>query len=97
MLSVVCFNTQVSAEGSFHVLAKSDDLVWTAMSVASFGCSLQHYDWNAEIVRQVHHEFDIPQSWYLKAQLVFGRKTEEPGPIPYNPLATVDERIKVIS
>ena len=93
---MACFNTQVSAEGSLHDAAESNNLVWTAMSVAGFGCSLQHYDWHPEIVRQVYHEFDIPQSWRLKAQLVFGHKTKEPGPIPYKPLATVDERVKII-
>lgn len=49
---------------------------WTALEAENVGANLQHYN---EIVREkVEAEFDVPSSWKLSAQLVFGTKVGEP-------------------
>lgn len=71
-------------------------LVWTAFSVAGMGCSLQHYDWHPGVVSSVREAFGAPESWELKAQLVFGSKTAEPGERPFQPSQSIEERVKVV-
>lgn len=44
--------------------------VWTALAEHDIGASLQHY--NPIIDDQVAETFDIPSTWKLRAQLVFG-------------------------
>ena len=72
-------------------------IVWTALSIAGFGASIQHYDSNEKIVEQINSRFEVPKSWSLRAELVFGNKTKEPGEVPYRPLATLDERYRLLS
>lgn len=55
--------------------------VWTALAEQEIGANLQHY--NPVIDDQVAEEFDIPSSWKLRAQLVFGSIEEEPAPKEY--------------
>jgi predicted oxidoreductase (fatty acid repression mutant protein) len=40
--------------------------------------NLQHY--NPLIDDEVKKVFEIPEHWILKAQMVFGTPTQEPGP-----------------
>ena len=44
--------------------------VWTALAEQNIGASLQHY--NPIIDKEVAQIFDIPSTWKLNAQLVFG-------------------------
>ena len=44
--------------------------VWTALSSVGLGAALQHY--NPAIDLETAMMFDLPASWHLKAQLVFG-------------------------
>lgn len=44
--------------------------VWTALSSVGLGAALQHY--NPAIDAETLKMFDLPKSWHLKAQLVFG-------------------------
>lgn len=44
--------------------------VWTALSSAGLGASLHHY--NPAIDQETSAMFDLPTSWHMKAQLVFG-------------------------
>ncbi|MDR0921159.1 MAG: nitroreductase family protein [Lactobacillales bacterium] len=43
---------------------------WVALAEANIGANLQHY--NPVIDEKVAAEFDIPDSWNLRGQLVFG-------------------------
>lgn len=43
---------------------------WSALSEIGIGANLQHY--NPVIDASVKKEWDIPESWVLKSQLVFG-------------------------
>lgn len=55
---------------SEHASAIAQFAVWTALSEVNVGGSLQHYNPIAD--EAVAKEFDIPASWKLRAQLVFG-------------------------
>lgn len=52
--------------------------VWTALETHGLGANLQHY--NPLIDEEVKQTFRIPDHWILKAQMVFGTPTKEPGP-----------------
>lgn len=51
--------------------------IWTALEAEGFGANLQHY--NPIVDQKVQATWDIPTSWELNAQLVFGAKTGEAG------------------
>ncbi len=50
--------------------------VWTALANSGLGAHLQHY--NPVVDQIVTQHFELPASWQLKAQLVFGSIEEEP-------------------
>lgn len=45
-------------------------VAWTALEAEGLGANLQHY--NPLIDNKVTAEWDVPKSWELTAQLVFG-------------------------
>jgi predicted oxidoreductase (fatty acid repression mutant protein) len=49
--------------------------VWTALSAEGLGCNLQHYQ--PGITEWVRSRYGVPETWELKAQLVFGEVVEE--------------------
>ncbi|RKG33943.1 nitroreductase family protein [Acinetobacter tianfuensis] len=55
---------------SEHSTAIAQFAVWTALSEQNIGASLQHY--NPIVDEEVAAAFTIPDSWKLRAQLVFG-------------------------
>lgn len=55
---------------SEHSSAIAQFAVWTALSEVQVGASLQHY--NPIIDEEVAQTFNVPASWKLRAQLVFG-------------------------
>lgn len=70
-------------------------LVWTALELEGLGCNLQHFNFMPEFADEVGKKWELPATWKLKAQLVFGtpvnglvRKSEK----TYNPL---EERVKI--
>ena len=50
-------------------------VVWTALADSGVGASLQHF--NQSIDHAVAEHFDIPNTWLLRSQLVFGSIEEE--------------------
>jgi predicted oxidoreductase (fatty acid repression mutant protein) len=64
--------------------------LWTLLTDAGLGVSLQHY--NPLIDEDVHQTWDISAKWKLIAQMPFGAPTHEPEPKTFQPL---DERIRV--
>lgn len=65
-------------------------LLWTALELEGLGANLQHY--NPLIDEQIASTWEVPKTWRLNAQLVFGGKTSEAGPKEFKP---VEERVKV--
>ena len=55
---------------SEHSSAIAQFAVWTALSEEKIGASLQHY--NPILDEETAQVFDVPHSWKLRAQLVFG-------------------------
>ena len=53
--------------------------IWTALEDMGLGVNIQHY--NMLIDEDVKKIFDIPGSWDLVAQMVFGEILERPAPI----------------
>ncbi|WP_111858534.1 nitroreductase family protein [Acinetobacter sp. CFCC 10889] len=53
-----------------HSTAIAQFATWTALNTEGLGASLQHY--NPIVDEQVHAEWEIPTTWQLRAQLVFG-------------------------
>lgn len=51
--------------------------VWVALAEAGIGASLQHY--NPLIDEAVKAEWNLPESWNLRAQMPFGNIAAEPG------------------
>ncbi|KAJ5178012.1 uncharacterized protein N7500_000711 [Penicillium coprophilum] len=64
--------------------AMSQYLVWTALESEGFGANLQHY--SPLIDDEVAKTWNIPASWKLDAQLVFGLPNSEPGEKAFAPL-----------
>lgn len=64
--------------------------IWTALEDLGLGANLQHY--NPLIDEDIKKIFDLPDSWDLVAQLVFGEKLEEP-PVP--PKVPTGTRVKI--
>lgn len=52
-------------------------ILWTALNKEGLGVNLQHY--NPPIDKRLETDFDVPETWSLKAQMVFGKP--EAGPM----------------
>lgn len=50
--------------------------VWTMLAAEGLGCNLQHY--NPMVDARAVQEWNIPATWLLKAQLVFGTPAGPP-------------------
>jgi len=59
-------------------------IVWTVLSDEGYGASLQHY--NPLIDEAVLREWDLPRSWSLVSQLVFGSVESQAGPKEFSPI-----------
>lgn len=52
-------------------------IVWTALEAEGLGCNLQHYQ--PSITPYVNKTYDVPATWSLKSQMVFGKPS---APLP---------------
>lgn len=66
-------------------------IAWTALANEGLGCNLQHYQ--PSITPYVNKTYDVPASWALKAQLVFGQPTEPAGDA--KPKTHLDKALRV--
>jgi predicted oxidoreductase (fatty acid repression mutant protein) len=64
--------------------------IWTSLQLQGYGASLQHY--NELIEADVKKEWDIPDTWKMRAQMPFGKPTSYPGEKEFKPL---EDRIRV--
>lgn len=67
-----------------HADAMHQYAVWTTLAAAGVGANLQHY--NPLVDQDVAREWDIPDSWTLRAQLVFGGIQAPAAEKSYEPL-----------
>lgn len=75
---------------SEHASAMHQYAIWTTLAAAGIGANLQHY--NPVIDQAVARQWDIPDNWTLRAQLVFGGIEAPAGEKTFAPL---QERLKV--
>ena len=68
-------------------------LVWTALCAEGLGCSLQHYQ--PGISAAVQKEWNVPETWSLRAQLVFGTPMGPPRGGVDKKFAPLEPRLKV--
>jgi predicted oxidoreductase (fatty acid repression mutant protein) len=61
-------------------------VLWTALEAEGLGANLQHY--NPLVDAKVAEQWNLPTTWKLTAQLVFGGKTAEAGEKKFEPLET---------
>ena len=73
-----------------HADAMHQYAVWTTFAAAGIGANLQHY--NPVIDQAVAEQWQIPASWTLRAQLVFGGIA---APAADKQFAPVEGRLKV--
>ena len=65
---------------------------WTALSEAGIGASLQHY--NPVVDEAAHREWNLPESWKLRAQMPFGSNE---APFGEKTFINDDERFRVVA
>ena len=51
---------------------------WDALELEGLGANLQHYNFLPGFTDQVRGQWKLPESWDLKAQLVFGKPAGQP-------------------
>jgi len=73
-------------EWSDHSTGIHQFIVWTALEAEGLGANLQHFNFHPGITAEVQSAFDLPEAWKLKAQLVFGKPTEEAKPKTFEPI-----------
>lgn len=73
-----------------HSSAMLQFAVWTALEAEGLGANLQHY--NPLVDQKIAEEWNVPVTWKLTAQLVFGGKAGEAGEKTFTPL---EEKFKV--
>jgi len=76
-----------------HSSGMSQFIVWTALCAEGLGCSLQHYQ--PGISAAVQKEWNVPEEWSLRAQLVFGTPTGPPRGGVKKEFAPLEPRLKV--
>ncbi|KAI9872397.1 MAG: hypothetical protein M1830_001696 [Pleopsidium flavum] len=62
----------------------------TALEAEGMGINLEHYN-NPVIDARFQTAYQVPVTWSLKCQMVFGKPTVQPGEKPFKP---VEERVK---
>lgn len=70
-------------------------LVWTALELEGLGCNLQHFNFMPEFSEAVLKQWDLPESWKLKSQLVFGQPTGGLVRKKGRAYAPLEDRVKV--
>lgn len=73
-----------------HGLGILQGNVWNALRDKGLGANLQHY--NPLIDEEVRKTWNLPSSWRLVSEMVFGNIEAEPAPVEKLP---ADERVKV--
>lgn len=78
---------------SEHTSAMHQLVLWTALEAEGFGANLQHY--NPVVDESAAKKWGIPDSWNLKAQIVFGGRTQQSDPVGKQFKPVEGERLKV--
>ena len=80
--------------GSEQVNGMHQYVLWTSLEAEGFGVNLQHY--NPPINAKLASEYKLPDSWDLKAQMVFGKPESGPGNPNKEFLPIEGDRLKIV-
>ena len=78
-------------EWAEHSNAMNQFITWTALCVEGLGCNLQHVQ--QHITPGVRATWNVPETWNLRAQLVFGKPTGPPRGGHDKKFVSLEERI----
>jgi uncharacterized protein len=70
-------------------------VVWTALELEGLGCNLQHYNFIEDFAQGVRKEWNVPESWTLLSQLVFGTPVDGLKRSRERTYAPLEERVKI--
>jgi predicted oxidoreductase (fatty acid repression mutant protein) len=70
-------------------------VLWTALEAEGLGANLQHYQIVESVSTRAADMYDVPKSWDMKAQLVFGGVKEGGRPTEPKEKKSTDETLKV--
>ncbi|KAG9568825.1 Nitroreductase, partial [Aureobasidium melanogenum] len=68
-------------------------VVWTALEAEGLGCNLQHYQ--GMMHEEMYAQWNIPETWQAKAQLVFGKPLSGPLVDKEKTFRNIEDCIKV--
>lgn len=81
---LICFRS-----GSEHTSGMHQYALWVALEAEGLGVNLQHY--NPSIDTRLETMYDVPATWSLKSQMVFGKPIGGAKEKTFKP---VEERVK---
>lgn len=67
-------------DGEDRAQGMHEFIAWTALAAEGLGCNIQHF--HPGITPYVTEAFNVPESWTLKCQMVFGEPVTGPGDEP---------------
>ena len=70
-------------------------IVWMALQLEGLGCNLQHFNFMPEFTEEVRKRWQLPETWHLKSQLVFGAPTDGLVRNRERTYAPLEERVKI--
>ncbi|KDR70977.1 hypothetical protein GALMADRAFT_282095 [Galerina marginata CBS 339.88] len=76
-----------------HSSGMNQFIAWTALATEGLGCNLQHY--HPSINQDVAETWNVPETWSLRAQLVFGKPTGPPRGGVEKEFAPLEGRVRV--
>ena len=68
-------------------------IAWTALATEGLGCNLQHL--HPTISKDVAETWNVPETWSLRAQLIFGTPTGPPRGGVEKQFAPLEGRVQV--
>jgi predicted oxidoreductase (fatty acid repression mutant protein) len=68
-------------------------IAWTALATEGLGCNLQHF--HPAISKDVAETWNVPETWRLTAQLVFGKAIGPPRGGVEKQFAPLEGRVQV--
>jgi len=71
-------------------------IAWTALELEGLGANLQHYSFMPDFSKEVLETWDLPRTWVLHAQLVFGQPADGLKRSRERTYAPLEERVKFI-
>lgn len=71
-------------------------LVWTALELEGLGCNLQHFNFMSQFTDEVLRRWNLPETWLLKSQLVFGKPSDGLKRRKERTYAPLEERVRIL-